>query len=78
MSEWLAKVLHVLYRESALKFDRLTLNDKLGAATESEDDQPMVEDYYKLMGQFLLLMSEEFKGPDNLKEFFRSCFDTQF
>ncbi len=37
ISEWLAKVLHVLYKENALKFERLVLNDKLGTA-ESEED----------------------------------------
>lgn len=78
ISEYLAKVLHVLYKENALKFDRLVLNEKLGAATESEDDQPMVEDYYKVMGQFLLLLSDDFKGPDPMRIFFQSCFDNQF
>ena len=49
ISEWLAKVLYVLNKENAIKFDRLVLNDKLVSGSEAEDDQPMVEDYYRLM-----------------------------
>jgi hypothetical protein len=78
ISEWLANVLHVLYRENALKFDKLVLHDKLGSSAESEDDQPMVEDYYRVMGQFLLLLSDDFKGPDALRTYFQQCFDQQF
>jgi hypothetical protein len=70
ISEWLAKVLYVLNKENAIKFDRLVLNDKLGSGSEAEDDQPMVEDYYRLMSQFLLLLSNDFEGPDRLRSFF--------
>jgi len=40
--------MHLLYKENAVKFDKLILNDKLGGSPD-DDDQPMVEDYYKLM-----------------------------
>lgn len=43
----------------------------MGGPAESEDDQPIVEDYYRLMGQFLLLLSEEFSGPDALRKYFQ-------
>jgi hypothetical protein len=63
--------LFTLYKESAIEFDKLLLNDKLGGPAESEDDQLMVEDYYRLMGQFLLLLSETFSGPDALRKYFQ-------
>jgi len=62
--------LHVLYKENAIKFEELVLNNKLGGPSESEDDQPLVEDYYRLMGQFLLILSDEFSGPDALRKYF--------
>lgn len=77
LSTQLAKVMHLLYKENAVKFDKLILNDKLGGSPD-DDDQPIVEDYYKLMAQFLQLISSDFKGPDPLLTFFKSCFDNQF
>ena len=38
----------------------------------------IVEDYYILMAQFLKLISYDVKGPDQLLNFFKSCFDNQF
>lgn len=54
------------------------MNDKLGVPNVPEDEMPMVEGYYKLMGQFLLLISTEFSGPDQMLNFFNSSFDSQF
>ena len=48
LSTQLAKVMHLLYKENAVKFDKLILNDKL-VGSPDDDDQPIVEDYYKLM-----------------------------
>lgn len=50
----------------------------MGVPNVPEDEMPMVEDYYKLMGQFLLLISDDFKGPDMMLSFFKSSFDSQF
>ncbi len=44
----------------------------------SKDDLPRVEYYYRLMGQFLNFLSDEFKGPDALRYYFQRCFDSQF
>ena len=57
LSEWLASVLCVLYDLNAIKFDKLALHDKFAAKATSggeDEEMPMVEDYYRLMAQFLL------------------------
>ena len=49
LTRQLANVLFVLYNLNAIKFDKLVINEKLNAPSSGdEDDQPMVEDYYRL------------------------------
>lgn len=77
LSEWLASVLCVLYDLNAIKFDKLALHDKFAAKATSggeDEEMPMVEDYYRLMAQFLLQLSPKFEGPDNMETFFNSFY----
>ncbi len=49
LTRQLANVLFVLYQLNAIKFEKLVINEKLNAPSSGdEDDQPMVEDYYRL------------------------------
>ncbi len=78
MNEWLAIVIHQLGELGALKMDTICLNDKIARGDykpENDEDAPMVEDYYRLVGRLLLLKANR-QSPNELKQFFDK--ETQF
>lgn len=78
MKSWLAQVLQHLITIGALKADSIVLNEKIAKPDykpAEDEDAPMVEDYYRLIGNLLLLRSSK-DAPNKLLEFFER--DTSF
>ena len=68
MNDWLAHVIQHLFDLGALKPESIILNEKFAKSdykpTEDED-APMVEDYYRLIGTILVLRSRK-DAPNKL------------
>lgn len=52
ISYWFSKVMMNLYEQDLIAFNELTW-----IKSSNDEEEPMVEDYFNLMAQFLMLMS---------------------
>lgn len=69
MHEWLAGVMMILNDLGALKLDKLIINDKIAQPNykpEEDEEAPLVEDYYRLFAQILILKAKK-DSPNQLK-----------
>jgi len=72
MNEWLALVLQHLLDIKVLKADTIIINEKIAKPDykpAEDEDAPVVDDYYRLIGNLLLLRSRK-DPPNNLLSFF--------
>jgi hypothetical protein len=62
LAQWLSLVLQVLYESKAISFKDITWIDKKKAG--AEDEEPMVEDYFKVAGHFLYRLAQSGSTPE--------------
>jgi hypothetical protein len=49
---------------NAISFSDVLFNDKIGKQNVAEDDQPTVEEYYRLLANLLLIMSRGYSRSE--------------
>ena len=57
LPEWLSSVMMTLYDNRAIYFKEITWYERRKAGADADEEPPMVEDYYRVMAQFLKLMT---------------------
>ena len=70
LPDWLSEAMMTLYESNAINFRDVTWYDKKKSG--EDDEPPMVEDYYRIIAQFLkLLTCQEGSTPASLVKFYR-------
>ena len=74
ISLWFSQVMMILFEHDLLSFKELTW---VKSSREADEEEPMVDDYFNLMAQFLMLLSAKTTN-EKVIEFYDTYIRSQF